>query len=233
MSQAKTLRRLAAAGFDDGQQTLDEPTAGRRLRAERELSPDHRVPQRLLGGVVGRLDAFDLDESPQVFAVFHEFLAEAVRQRVVVAAQQERIDLLADRLHLAAKGAAGDRAVANFLPEGKQFLGRPHQVVAEAFVGLDKGCRSALGSRVSSEPSTIASGRSPVHPGAVAVNDAGEVARRAVPASTSAARLVRQAKKVKVAATKVQTHALAWPSLVGDSSMCSAACLGSCSASSS
>ena len=44
--------------------------------------------------------------------------------------------------------------------------------------------------------------------------------------STSAARLVRQAKNVKVAATKVQTQALAWPSLVGDSSMFKTACAG-------
>ena len=46
---------LASAGFDDGQQALDELTAGRRLPAERQLPPDHGVPQGLRGGIVGGL----------------------------------------------------------------------------------------------------------------------------------------------------------------------------------
>ena len=73
---------LAAAGFDDGQQTFDELAPRSRLRAERQLSPNHRVAQRLLGRVVGRLsDAVVVHEGPQVVFVFDEFLAKAVRQR--------------------------------------------------------------------------------------------------------------------------------------------------------
>ena len=76
VSQAKALRPLAAAGFDDRQHPLDEPAARGRLRAEGQLPPDHGVTQRLLGGVVGRLDAFDFHEGPQVLAVLPQFLAE-------------------------------------------------------------------------------------------------------------------------------------------------------------
>src|SRR5207249_3019016 len=89
-----------AAGLDDRQQPLDEPAAGGRLRAEGELPPDDRVPQGALGGVVGRLDAVDGDEGPEVLAVLPQLLAEAGGERVVIAAQQQRVDLAADRLHV-------------------------------------------------------------------------------------------------------------------------------------
>jgi len=48
--------RLLAAALDRRQHRLHEPAAARALRAEGQLPPDDRMPQRPLAGVVGRLD---------------------------------------------------------------------------------------------------------------------------------------------------------------------------------
>ena len=102
----KGVAFLAATRLDGRQQPLHEATAGGRLGAERELPPNDRVSQRLLGRVVGGLDALDVDEGPQPFAVFLQLLAEAVDARVEVAAQQVVLHLRADGSHLFLKGAA-------------------------------------------------------------------------------------------------------------------------------
>ena len=44
----KDVAALATAGFDHREQTLDELTARRGLRAKRQLTPDHGMTQRLL-----------------------------------------------------------------------------------------------------------------------------------------------------------------------------------------
>ena len=172
---------LTAAGFDHGQEALDETTAGRRLCAERELAPDHGVPQCLLGAVVGRLHAFDLDEGPQTFAMFPQFLAEAVDALVVVAAQQVLFHLPADRFHPLTKGAAGDRPIAHFLPEGEHFPGRPHQVVAEAFADGTGAIDQSLEVAFQMSPAPLQAAEGPVHPRPVAVDDAGKIAAEQLP----------------------------------------------------
>lgn len=48
---------LEATGLDHGQSSLDEPAPVGTLGAEAEFAPDHRVTERPLGRVVGRLDA--------------------------------------------------------------------------------------------------------------------------------------------------------------------------------
>src|SRR6185369_3833899 len=90
------------------------------------------MTQRLLGQVVRRLDPHDFHEHPQTLTMLGQFFAEAADARVEVATQQEALHPRADRLHASTEGAARDRAVADLLPEGKEFLGRPHQVMAEA-----------------------------------------------------------------------------------------------------
>jgi hypothetical protein len=45
------------------------------LLAEAELALDDGMTQRTFGGVVGRLDAFDFEERPELFAVSPEFAA--------------------------------------------------------------------------------------------------------------------------------------------------------------
>src|SRR4051812_45220456 len=106
------------------------------------------MTQGLLGRVVGRLDTGDLHERPQVFLVVDKFLAKPVRARVEVAAQKQRVDLPADRLHPASEGAMRESAVADLLPEREHFLGRPHEVMSETFLGwartVDEGLEIAF-----------------------------------------------------------------------------------------
>ena len=123
VSQAKTLRPARRAVLDDTQQALDEPAAGGRLRAEGQLPPDDRVPQGALGGVVGRLHALNFGEGPEVFAVLPQFLAEAMRQPIEVAAQEQPFHLLTDRLHAADERAAGERSVRRLTADAVTTLG--------------------------------------------------------------------------------------------------------------
>ena len=64
---------LLAAGFDDREHGLNEATATGALCAERKLAPDHRVSQRALAGVLGRLDLFVTDQRPQPVAMRVDF----------------------------------------------------------------------------------------------------------------------------------------------------------------
>ena len=59
---------LLPAGLDHRQHRLDKAAATRALRAEGQLTPDDRVPQGALTGVVGRLDLL-LQECPQPLPV--------------------------------------------------------------------------------------------------------------------------------------------------------------------
>ena len=168
---------LASAGFDDGEQSFDESAAGRGLRAEREFSPDDGVPQRLLGGVVGRLDAGDIDEGPEVFLVLDEFPAEATRARVEVTAQQQRVDRFADRFDAATEGAMREGAVADVLPEGEHFFGGSPEVVSEAFAGVARAVDEGLEVAEEMSPAPLQStfaarSEAPIHAGAVAADDA-------------------------------------------------------------
>ena len=56
------------------------------------------MTQRLFGGVVGLRDALVVEKRPQILAMLDQLFAKAMGERVAVAAQQKRIDLLAERL---------------------------------------------------------------------------------------------------------------------------------------
>ena len=107
--------------------------------------------------------------------VLNEFLAETAGERIEVSAQQERVDLAADRLHASAKCRDGERAVADTLPHGEPFLGGSHEVAAKPLVGVaravDQGLEVAF--EVSPAPLQALAAR-PIHAGAITVNDAGE-----------------------------------------------------------
>jgi hypothetical protein len=60
----------------------------------------------LFGSIVGRLHAVHVKDRPQALVVRLEFFAAVVLARVAVAAQQETVNVLADRSHPLAKGAA-------------------------------------------------------------------------------------------------------------------------------
>jgi hypothetical protein len=57
---------LSPAGFNDCQQPLDKSAPRCRLRTERQLPPYHRLTQRLLGGIVRRLNSLHFHKGPQV-----------------------------------------------------------------------------------------------------------------------------------------------------------------------
>ena len=73
---------LLAAGFDDGEQGLDEAAAGVALGAEREFAPDHGVAQDLFGAVVGRLRTGVGEEHPELVPAIEEVRAECRVPRV-------------------------------------------------------------------------------------------------------------------------------------------------------
>ena len=77
---------LLATGFDHAQHRFHESAAGSALRAERQLSPNHRVPQRSLAGIVCRLDIIVLQKRLQVVHAIQNVLAHAG----VFAAQPKR-----------------------------------------------------------------------------------------------------------------------------------------------
>src|SRR6188768_2191998 len=93
--------------------------------------------------------------------------------RIEIATQQVVFHPRTDRLHVATKRATGERTIAYFLPEGKQFLGLPQQIMAEALAyragAVDQGLKVAF--EVSPAPLQATEG--PVHPRPVAVDDAG------------------------------------------------------------
>ena len=68
---------LKPAGLNDGQHAFDEEAALHALSAERRLPPDHCMTKRSFGGVVGRLDAFVVNERPEPLPVRVELIAHA------------------------------------------------------------------------------------------------------------------------------------------------------------
>src|SRR5471032_1555551 len=106
--------------------------------------------------------------------MLHQLLAEVVRERVVVTAQQKGVHALADWLHLAAKRLPRNRAVANFFPKGKQFLGWFHQVMAKTFFGWTRVVDQRLEVAFQVCPAPLQPSEAPIHTGAVAMDDAAE-----------------------------------------------------------
>jgi len=73
---------LLTAGFDHAQQRRDEAAAAPAsgypaLRAERQLSPDHRVTQRPFTGIVRRLDIAMIQKRPQRIEAIEDMPAHA------------------------------------------------------------------------------------------------------------------------------------------------------------
>ena len=167
---------LLTAGFDDREQRFHEPAAGGALGAEREFPPDHRVTQRPLRRVVRRFDSGHIQERPQPLAMVMQLPAHAGQSRVTaeVAAQQQAVDLAADRLHQTLESAAGDRPVPATRPVMKQGLCRSHQVVPQAFhlviLVVDQGLKIAFEMR----PAPLQAAAPPIHLGPVATHDSGE-----------------------------------------------------------
>ena len=93
---------LLAAGLDHRQHCLDKAAAGRTLRAERQLPPNHRMTQRSLARIVGWLDPFVSQKRPQPKPMFVQFSTRAARVGMTTlgAAQQQSLYLSAYALRL-------------------------------------------------------------------------------------------------------------------------------------
>ena len=64
--EVEDIAILLAAGFDDGQQGLDEAAARGALSAEGEFAPDHGVAQDLFGAIICGLDPGVSEEHPEL-----------------------------------------------------------------------------------------------------------------------------------------------------------------------
>ena len=131
----ETIARLALAGFDHRQDLFNESAACRALGTKGELSPDDGGAQGTLADVVCRLDPFDIQEPPQPVAMIVQGLAHPDELRVAAedAAQQQAVDLLADRLQQTQHSRACDRTVAVTYPVPKQLACGTQQVVPQTF----------------------------------------------------------------------------------------------------
>jgi len=65
VQKPQQLAVLLTTGRQDGQDALGEATARSRIRAITQLAPDHPMPKRSFGFVVGRLDVGVMGKRPQ------------------------------------------------------------------------------------------------------------------------------------------------------------------------
>ena len=141
-----------------------------------------------------------------------------VSARVAVAAQQQRVDLAADPASCGSGTSRKDSVPSRtrFHNANSSFVGRMRSWPSRLFVRQGLSMR-AWKSRLRWSPAPLQSSAASSNTcgRTIAVDDAGEIVGPSSSRRTSAPRLVRQAKNVKFAATKAQTHALAGPSFVG------------------
>ena len=164
---------LLAAGFDGGQQRFHEAAAGSALRPERELPPDHGVTERPLRRVVRRFDAVHFQERPQPVAMVTQFPAHAVRGGAE-AAQQQAVDLVADRLHQTLEAPPREGPIPAARPVPEEGFGRSHQVMAQAFDLVIIAVNQRLKVSLQMSPAPLQAAALPVHFRPVAADDAGE-----------------------------------------------------------
>ena len=162
------------AGLHDGQNGFHEATAWRAPGAEREFPPDHGRAQGALADVVGEFDALYLQERPQPVAMIVQRRAHPGQFGVAAedAAQQQAVDLLADRLQQTLASSAGDGPITTTRPVVKEFLGGTHQVVPQALHLLIGMIDQSLKIAFEMGPAPLQSAHPPVHLGPVAVDHA-------------------------------------------------------------
>ena len=150
------------AGFDDRQDRLHQATSVGALRAEQQFAPDHRRPHGALAGVVGWFDTVHVQKRPQPVAVLVQRIAQALQFGMAAehSAQQEVVDLPANRSQQAQQARSGDRSVTAARPMPEQFLRGTHQVMPEPFDLVVGMVNQRLKIPVSDAPSTTGAGRS-------------------------------------------------------------------------
>ena len=71
-----------AAGFDDGQQGLDEAAAGVAVGAEGEFAPDDGATQDLFGAIISGWDSGVIGEGPELVPAIKQIAAQSLGPRV-------------------------------------------------------------------------------------------------------------------------------------------------------
>ena len=109
------------AGFNDGQDSLDKSATVCALSAEGKFSPDDCRTQCTLTGIVGRLDALNVQKCPQPISMNEQRLTHTVEFLVSAenTAQEQAVDLFSDRFHLLLDLRARQRPVSTTRPEPK------------------------------------------------------------------------------------------------------------------
>src|SRR5690349_15182963 len=104
------------------QQPFHKLVARGALRPKTALAPQHRGPQRALGGVVRRFHALYIEEGPQRPPTLQQLVAEAhgFRQRHLLPLLQQSVHLLLHRLQAPPQFAPVDRAAPKLVPVGEQ-----------------------------------------------------------------------------------------------------------------
>jgi hypothetical protein len=115
---------MLPAGRHDGQQPLHEPTAGRAVRPEAPLAPQHRRAQGTLRDIVGRLHPFHPCEGPQSVPLPVERTAQrrCLAIRALLAAPQQPSHPGLDRYDLPAQFLPVELAISAAVPQRKQPL---------------------------------------------------------------------------------------------------------------
>lgn len=124
---------LLATSFDGSEQGFDEAAARGALRAEGELSPDHRVTQSAFARIVGGFDPVVPQKDPQPLTMLVQFAAHALEEAVAALGtpQQQSFQATADRPHATDQRGARDCAVTVVGPVFEQATGPAPQVIAQ------------------------------------------------------------------------------------------------------
>lgn len=125
---------MHSTGFRYGQDSLNESAAGSALCSEAQLPINYGWPEGAFGSVVRGFDAFDFCKGPQPLAAGMELCTHAVQLIVATesTAQQQAIELGANRRDRFAKGIPGNLFGFVQPPLLEQEALLSHQVVAES-----------------------------------------------------------------------------------------------------
>ena len=156
--EGEGVATLLTAGFDHRQHRLDEAAAGRTLRPERQLPPDHRMTQRTLARVVRRFDPFVIARTSTATGDARTIPGTCRARRRCCFAFRAAANAPPcgepDPCDAPARPAKSCRR--DNRPNARTTRTWPLADALQAISTADRPCRSSLGNRVSGAPSTIA-----------------------------------------------------------------------------
>lgn len=80
--EGEDVSGLLAAGLDDRQDCFREPASRCTLGPDRQFSPDHRVTQGPLSGIVGRFHPLDIQKLPEPLPLSVQPVAHPIKPGV-------------------------------------------------------------------------------------------------------------------------------------------------------